>query len=213
MKKFITTSPLQERLSSVTYEAVDNAALQYGRETSFPVIPLMNAYAEEGDEVELIVLCHKKHTDKHGNEKDPSGENYKTLCEEVQQLEKEKQFKCTIRKIEMEYNECINEHLDNFAHLIEQIEDGDELYACISYGTKAVPIIEMMALNYAYRAKSDTHIGCIVYGATVFDKESKITEAKIYDMTSLFYLDEIVRKVADMKLGNPLETIQKILAL
>lgn len=213
MKKFITTSPLQERLSCVKYEAVDNAALQYEQETCFPVIPLMNAYTKEGDETELIVLCHKGHTDRHGDYKDPSGANYQTLCKEVGELKKKKQFQYSIRKIDMEYNECISEHLNNFVHLIEQIKDEDELYACISYGTKAVPIIEMMALNYAYRAKFNTHIGCIVYGSTVFDKESKITDAKIYDMTSLFYLDEIVRKVADMKLENPLETIQQILAL
>lgn len=213
MKKFITTSPLQERLSCVQYKAVDNAALAYDKETCFPVIPLMNAYTKEGEEVELIVLCHKGHEDGHGAYKDPSGKNFETLGEEVRGLMEEKHFRCTIQKIEMEYNECIHEHLNNFVHLIEQIKDEDELYTCISYGTKAVPIIEMMALNYAYRAKFNTHIGCIVYGATVFDKESKITDAKIYDMTSLFYLDEIVRKVADMKLENPLEAIQQILEL
>ena len=172
MKKFITTSPLQETLSCVEYVAVDNEALDLGRETCFPVIPLLNAYVEEGEKIKLIVI-----------------------------------------KIDMEYDECINEHLKNFEHLIEQIEDEDELYACMSYGTKAVPIIEMMALNYAHRAKFNTHIACIVYGATVFDKEAKITDAKIYDMTPLFYMDEIVRKVADMDVEDPLGTIQQILEL
>ncbi len=213
MKKFITTSPLQEKLSCVKYEAVDNDLLQYSEETCFPVIPLLNGYVKDGDETELIVLCHKGHKDRHGNFKNSSEENFKTLQKEVENLQKKKNFQCKITKIEMEYNECISEHLNNFEHLIEQIEDKDELYACISYGTKAVPIIEMMALNYAYRAKFDTHIGCIVYGATIFDKESKVTEAKVYDMTSLFYLDEIVRKVADLKTDNPLETIHQILEL
>ena len=213
MKKFITTSPLQETLSCVEYVAVDNEALDLGRETCFPVIPLLNAYVEEGEKIKLIVLCHKSHIDRQGIERDPSGENFKLLKEEVEALKKEKGFDCEIIKIDMEYDECINEHLKNFEHLIEQIEDEDELYACMSYGTKAVPIIEMMALNYAHRAKFNTHIACIVYGATVFDKEAKITDAKIYDMTPLFYMDEIVRKVADMDVEDPLGTIQQILEL
>ena len=158
MKKFITTSPLQEILSCVEYVAVDNKALQFNRKTRFPVIPLLNAYAEAGEEIELIVLCHKGHEDRSGEYRDPSGKNFELLKEEVEELRKEKKFECVIKKIEMEYNECINEHLKNFEHLIEQIEDEDELYACMSYGTKAVPIIEMMALNYAHRAKFNTHI-------------------------------------------------------
>lgn len=213
MKKFITTSPLQEKLSCVQYVAIDNGALQFDQPTCFPVIPLLNAYVKEGEEVELIVLCHKGHEDRHGDYKDPSGRNYAMLLEELEALQEKKNFQCKVQKIELEYDECIREHLKNFQNLIEKIEDGDELYACMSYGTKAVPIIEMMALNYAYRAKFDTHIGCIVYGATIFDKESKITDAKIYDMTPLFYMDEIVRKVADMKIEDPLETIRQVLEL
>ena len=213
MKKFITTSPLQERLSCVQYVAIDNDALQFDQPTCFPVIPLLNAYVKEGEEIELIVLCHKGHVDRYGEYKDPSGRNYKMLLEELEALQEKNNFQCKVQKIELEYDECIREHLKNFQNLIEKIEDGDELYACMSYGTKAVPIIEMMALNYAYRAKFNTHIGCIVYGATIFDKESKITDAKIYDMTPLFYMDEIVRKVADMKIEEPLETIRQVLEL
>jgi CRISPR-associated protein (cas_TM1812). len=213
MKKFIATSPLQENLSCVQYVAIDNDALQFDQSTRFPVIPLLNAYVKEGEEIELIVLCHIGHEDRHGNYKDPSGRNYDMLLEELEALQEKKNFQCKVQKIEMEYDECIKKHLENFQNLIEKIEDGDELYACMSYGTKAVPMIEMMALNYAYRAKFNTHIGCIVYGATIFDKESKITDAKIYDMTPLFYMDEIVRKVADMKIQDPLETIRQVLEL
>lgn len=213
MKKFIMTAPLQEHLSQVEYKTVDNTLLEFNQTTCFPLIPLINAYVNEDEEIELLVLCHKGHMDQHGTYKNPSERNYEILIQEVEALKEKKHFHYTIQKIEMEYNECIQEHLNNFEHLIEHIEDNDELYACMSYGTKAIPIIEMMALNYAYRAMHNTHITCIVYGATVFDKESKITEAKIYDMTPLFYMDEIVRKVADMKLENPLETIHQILEL
>lgn len=215
MKKFITTSPLQEleSLKKLVYEAIDNEELQMEEKTRFPVIPLLNAYANENEEVELIVLCYKSYVNKYGNTKDASKRNLETLREEINELCMKKKFKCNIKEIEMDYNESIQTHLKNFEMLISKIEDKDELYACMTYGTKAIPIIEMMALNYAYRAKFDTQIKCIAYGSVVFIKEEQKHEAKIYDMTSLFYMDEIVRKVADMKLEDSLPIIHQILEL
>lgn len=64
-----------------------------------------------------------------------------------------------------------------------------------------------MVLNYAYRAKSNTKIGCITYGQIDFGTG----EARIYDMTPLFYMDDIVTKVAGMHVKNPAEVIKKIL--
>lgn len=99
MRKFITISPLQEKLSCVKYKAVDNNLLQYNDETCFSVIPLLNGYVKEEDEIELIVLCHNGHKDKHGNFKNSSEENFKTLKKEVENLQKKKNFRYTIRKI------------------------------------------------------------------------------------------------------------------
>jgi hypothetical protein len=200
MKKFITTSPFQQKMECQVYEAVENEKLQMEKATRFPVIALLNAYVQKGEEVELLVIKHEYENAK---------KNYVLLCEEVQELEKEKEFTCKITPISVEYNERIEEHLTLFEHLIEHIEDGDELYACMTYGSKAIPMVQMMALNFAYRAKANTHIGCIVYGK--FDFNAK--KAEIYDMTSLFYMDEIVRKVSDMKVKEPLNIIKQILDL
>lgn len=200
MKKFITTSPFQQKMECTVYQSVENDRLQMERETRFPVIALLNAYAENGEQIELLVIRHKYEN---------SIKNYELLCEEVKVLEKEKGFQCSIIVIEAEYDERIEEHLETFEHLIEHLNDEDELYACMTYGTKAIPIIQMMALNFAYRARINTHIGCIVYGKIDFNAK----KGEIYDMTSLFYMDEIVRKVSDMKTKDPLKIIKQVLNL
>lgn len=200
MKKFMTTSPFQQTMQSVVYEAVENKKLQMEKETKFPIITLLNAYAEKGERVELFVIRHKYEN---------SIKNYELLCEEVKELEQEKGFECSITVIEAEYNEQIEKHLKNFEHLIERIDDGDELYVCMTYGTKVIPIVQMMALNYAFRAKNNTHIGCIAYGKIDFNEK----KAEIYDITALFYMDEVVRKVADMQVKEPLKIIRQVLNL
>lgn len=200
MKKFITTSPFQQKMECMVYEAVENEKLQMNRATRFPVIALLNAYVQEEEVVELLVIRHRYEN---------SMKNYELLCKEVKDLEQEKGFECIITVIEAEYNERIEEHLKNFEHLIEHLNDEDELYACMTYGTKAIPVVQMMALNFAYRARANTHIGCIAYGKIDFNAK----EAEIYDMTSLFYMDEIVRKVSDMQVKEPLKIIKQILDL
>lgn len=200
MKKFITTSPFQQKMECMVYKAMENEKLQMEKETRFPVIALLNAYAQREEQVELLIIRHNYEN---------SIKNYELLCEEVKSLEKEKGFQCKLTVIEAEYSEQIEEHLKTFERLIEHIDDGDELYACMTYGTKAIPILQMMALNFAYRAKINTHIGCIAYGKVDFNAK----EAEIYDMTSLFYMDEIVRKVSDMKAKEPLKVIKQVLNL
>ena len=65
----------------------------------------------------------------------------------------------------------------------------------------------MMALNYGYRVQKNVSIGCVVYGQLDFMTK----EARIYDVTSLFYMDEIVRTLAESGAKNPLGLIQKLL--
>ena len=194
------TVPLQqpERLEKEVYESVENEKLRYEKKISFPILLLLNAYVEEGENVKIIAMKHEYENAK---------KNFETLCKEVQEFEQERKCHCEIIEISVPYNDLIDTHLNTFGELIAHMEEEDELYACMTYGSKPVPIVEMMALNYAYRAKRNTEIGCIAYGQ--FDHNDK--KAKIYDITALFYMDEIVRNVADRNVAEPLTTIKGIL--
>lgn len=200
MKKFITTIPLQEpeRLAKNKYEAADNPKLAYDKAISFPILAIMNGYLEEGEDVEVLAIKQKYPY---------ADQNYLRFQEELRELEAEKGCQCRIRLIETEYSDATAEHLRAFGKLIEYVGEGDDMYACMTYGSKPVPIIQIMAINYAYRARNQTSVGCIAYG----QRDHKGDTMKIYDMTNLFMMDEIVRKVADMKLENPLKFIQAVL--
>ena len=62
MKKFICTIPLQvnqRELEKVVYDAVDNPKLVYGEAVSFPIVPVINGYVNDGEKIELLVLKQK----------------------------------------------------------------------------------------------------------------------------------------------------------
>lgn len=200
MKKFMMTSPFQPagRLGKGIYIAADNERLSYGRETSFPIIPVINGYAEDGETIEVIVNVSDYENARY---------NLTLLEEELAALCEEKHIRYTITTIETPYNNLLDTQLLLFEKLIDCTADGDTLYCCVTYGTKPVPMIQTMAVNYAYRIRKNVSIGCVVYGAVDFNTK----EMNLYDITSLLYMDEIVRVMAEQKIENPTEKIKMLL--
>ncbi|MBR2284165.1 MAG: hypothetical protein IJ874_07085 [Ruminococcus sp.] len=199
MKKFIMTSPYQGRLSKGIYHAADNELLRYDKETAFPIIPVINAYAGAGEEIEIIMNLadyENAHT------------NLALFEEELWELSAEKGF--TYKKIEpvlLPYNNLIDTHIDLFGALTDRISDGDTLFCCITYGSKPVPIVESMALNYALMAKKNVSVECVVYGA--MDHEAKTMS--IYDITSLIYISETIRAMAENNVADPAKKLRELL--
>lgn len=207
MKKFIMTSPYQPApdpekkirgLEKGIYTAADNQLLAYDTPTSFPIISTINGYAEEGEQIEVITIV---------SEYENAEYNYGLLKEELDDLSKKKEFSYTLKEVRVPYNNAIDTELELFSKLIDCTADGDTLYACITYGSKPFPLIQIMALNYAYRIRKNVSIGCIVYGA----KDHNNGNMEIYDITSLLYIDEAVRLMAEQKVENPTDLIKKLL--
>lgn len=202
MKKFITSIPHQNigGLKASIYHSVGNKNLVLDKEISFPILSIINGYTKENEEIEILALASDNKNVKMNLE--IFKEQLKSLCED-------KNIKYRVTEILMPNNEDTNTHLETFQKIIEKIEDDDILHACITFGTKPIALIEMMALNYAYRVKNNTTVKCVAYGLIDHDTN----ESKIYDMTVLFLMDNIINKLADMKVDNPSDTIKKILGL
>ncbi len=200
MKKFIMTCPYQPkgRLEKGLYKAADNQTLAYDTPTSFPIITAINGYVEKDEEIELITIVSDYENAEY---------NYGLLKEEIEALSSKKGFKYTLKEVRVPYNNAINTELELFGKLIDYTADSDTLYACITYGSKPFPLIQIMALNYAYRIRKNVSIGCIVYGA----KDHNNGNMEVYDITSLLYIDEAVRLMAEQKIENPMEIIKNIL--
>ena len=200
MKKFLMVTPQQPEgnLKLVRYDAQGVEALEYEGETRFPVIPLINGYVEDGEEVKLITVTY---------DYEYCRTNLELLRGEVADLEEKRGITCSIESIEVPFDDRVGAMMHIFLELIDRIDDGDVLHACITYGSKPTPMVLMMVMQYCYRIMTNVTRRCIVYGQR--DWNTGIT--KIYDVTQLVRLDEIVRRAADLHLEDPEEFLRELI--
>ena len=207
-KTFISVIPFQgknlkgeDMLKAVMYKPRGNSKLAYG-ETRFPIIPVINGYTEREDKIRVIAILTEGENFAH---------NYETyFVHEINEIVKKKGLNFNeIEIVRSPDSEDIDTQLNLFGDVINLIRDNEEIYACITYGTKPTPIIESMALRYAYRLKKDVSIGCIVYGRYTFNDASD--NNGIYDTTALFHMESVVNRLAELKISNPEIAIKAML--
>lgn len=214
MKKFFMITPLQpvgvkedgtpfDYLRMSSYEPVGNTRLEYDRQTRFPLMHVINGYAEPGEEIRVIAITPEYEYAKiHLNQ----------LQEEVAQLAEEKGFICKeVEPVYVPFAGDVANQIEVFHKLLSYVDHNDMLYGCLTYGMKPMPIAELMALQYAYRVLENVSIECLVYGEVDYSVEPQ--KMRLFDITALIQLDEIVRVLADQKVMNPKGVIDQILEM
>lgn len=209
MKKFFTSVPFQTKLTPCEYKPFGEAKLTYEKEHSLPILNVINNYTEQGEEIEVIFLTADNENIRN---------NLEVVTKSLEELAEEKKLKCSIKRIDYPDSDDIFVMLSLYGKLIQHCEDNDEIYSCITFGTKPVPLVQMMAMRYAYHAKKNVLIGMIVYGKIEWKKEvvdgkmiSVIDKAEVYDMTSMFYIDDISVKLCEMGIRDPEERIRAMI--
>lgn len=209
MKKFIMITPLQpvtaerDGLRCNRYEAVGNERLRFDKDTRFPLMAVINAYAEPNEEIRVITVTP---------DTDSARIHEQQLRDELASLQEEKEFVCRgVEAIPITYAGDVGIQLELFRKLLPVFEEGDTLYACLTYGNKPMPIAELMAIEYAYRVVDDVAIGCLVYGE-LDHSVGEPAPMRIFDITSLIRLDEIVRLLAEHRVAEPMSIINHILS-
>lgn len=233
--RFRTNPKTGEKLPGLVkgiYNAADNQILAYNTPTSFPIITAINGYVEKGEEIEIITIVpdyeNANYNYGHSEEEIKALSQEKgfpytleegfeellqnrefpyTLKEEIEALSQKKGFTYTLKEVRVPYNNAIDTELALFSELIDCTADEDTLFACLTYGSKPFPLVQIMALNYAHRIRKNVSIGCIVYGGLDHNNGNM----EVYDITSLLYIDEAVRLMAEQKIENPTELIKNLL--
>ena len=205
MKKFFTIIPLQMsgQLDAYHYEPVGNSRLELEEsKISFPILTALNGYVQAGEEVRIIAVA---------SDVEATVENRRIFEEQLSALRERKGFLLPngVEYILNPDDERTAAHAALFQKLIGYAEDGDELFACMTYGTKPMSMVLTMAVQYAYRVKENASISCVVYGAV----NRKIQSAKVYDVTALLQMDELVRVLAEARVPDPKQVIDRMLSL
>lgn len=214
MKKFIFIAPLQpvefdengnvtkNQLRKNIYKAVGNSKLIYDQSTGFPIIPVINGYVEKGEEIRVITVVPNQNSARY---------HVDEFRQELRILSDEKEFSYgeDVITVPVRYAGDVECQLEIFKKLLPCIEDGDTLFACLTYGNKPMPIAELMAIQYGYRVLEDVSIGCLVYGE--LDHSNPKHEMTIFDITALIHVDELVRLLAQQKVKEPRQFLEAVL--
>ena len=211
MKKFFTNVPLQKegQLQRCLYETRGNSKLAMAEKTSFPIIQAINGYVEPDEDFRVIAVVRDNEDEER---------NYKYLQKELQELCDRKGLKFPesgVERVRGPEDQRVASNVATFQSLLEYVDDEDELFACVTFGTKPMSMALLMAVRYAYRLKKNTTVSCVVYGEVDRhdSKNPNDWDCYIYDETALVQLDEVTRMLADRGVKNPEAVISSILDL
>ena len=206
MKKFITTISLQFKdLDPMVYTAVDNKDLQYEEPIAFPILSAIHASVQKDEHIIVYPILLMD-----SSSEGVSNHNFELFEKELQALSVQNGFTFEIQKIEHSASDDIDSLLSLFSKMLDIPKDDDMLSACITYGTKPISIVTMMALHYSYKVKTNLDIKHIVYGKRIWGGEAK---GEIYDVTPLFYVNSAVEHLAKLQIQSPENALRAMLDL
>lgn len=215
MKKFIMITPLQpvirdkqsgeivkDNLHSSVYQVTGNRKLDYKYATRFPLIPVINGYAQEGEEIRVIAVTP---------DTESAWFHVEQLREELSAMQERKGFLCRgVESVQVTYAGDVDTQIEIFHKLLPYIEDDDILFGCLTYGNKPMPIAELMAIQFGYRTLRNVSIGCLVYGELDHSKED--SPMTLFDITALIQLEEIVRVLAERRVKDTRAIIDRLIS-
>ena len=191
MKKIIFCDiPMKKNMNAMVYAGTGNTNCNYSKEVMFPINAILAESLKKNDDVRVILL---RTLDKAGN----SGKNSGLFMQELDAINSEIGAKISYETLDSEFKETKDIHEKLLQNMLDKIEEQTEIYADITYGPKPLPMILMCVLSFAEKFLN-CDVKSVVYGKVDFDDNNKPCNPELYDVTSLYYLNNLTSSmVAD----------------
>ena len=191
MKKIIFCDiPMKKNMSAMVYAGTGNTNCTYSKPVMFAINAVLADSLQKNDEVRVVLL---RTLDKAGN----SGKNSGLFMQELDAINAEIGAKITYETLDSEFKETKDIHETRLKEMLDKIEENTEIYADITYGPKPLPMILMCVISFAEKFLN-CDVKSVVYGKVDFDDDNKPYNPELYDVTSLYYLNNLTSSmVAD----------------
>ena len=190
---------------SSCYETVNCDYLWYDKPCCFPLIPVINGFTEQDEEITIISVII--------SDLPQTKENLKVFYDMIEPLREQRNLRIHHKTVEITKAETLENDLSLFTKVIELFNEGDTIYWDMTYGSKPQMYPLILAVNFAQQAMRNCHLACIVYGQMDFATATHPrSERKIYDMTPMFLTDMIIGEASHMRIKDPAKYIRNILA-
>ena len=199
MKTFLTAISMQGTLTEGIYEPV-GFTLDQNRTTAFPIIPIIAQERAENPEEDFTILAVvPKNSD--------TAQNYQKFLAELAALGIGKD---AVRKIEIREDQSEIVGLAMFADILKQTPDDTDVYACVTYGTKAVSLLMAFSLIFMEKLKVNCLVQGMYYGE-VRREANKELGRRLYNLVKYLQLGEIVDSISQMGLPDAEELFKKVI--
>ena len=183
LKTYITTVPLQGKLDPMLYQ---REWAEAPTATCFPIVQVMRDTLEPGDTVRLLAIRQ---------ENADTARNYQRLLEELAQLGI---AEAQVEPVHLPENQRPETLIGLCRDLVDALPQVTRVYACITYGSKSIPVVTLTALSCAEATHTELEVGGVYYGE-VKRENGKVVGARLYEMSALYQLAGLVGTMRDSK--------------
>lgn len=166
----------------------------HGKQYMFPLTYLVANNIQKGDNV-LVLTSVEVGNNQHHQSRD----NYERYKNEVRNIGDSIGANIEFQEIWTKDEFTVKTGREFFKSVAQAIEDGDRIYADLTFGIKIFSISAFIALAYVARANVDVDVQNVIYAWKYSSAISAIDakKSKIYDVTSLFYLNQMAGKLSE----------------
>ena len=183
LKTYITTVPLQGKLDPMLYQ---RERAEAPTATCFPIVQVIRDTLEPGDTVRLLAIRQ---------ENADTACNYQRLLEELAQLGIAKE---QVEPVPLPEDQRPETLIGLCRDLVDALPQVTRVYACITYGSKSIPVVTLTALSCAEATHTELEVGGVYYGE-VKRENGKVVGARLYEMSALYQLAGLVGTMRDSK--------------
>ena len=183
LKTYITTVPLQGKLDPMLYQ---RERAEAPTATCFPIVQVIRDTLEPGDTVRLLAI-RQENTD--------TARNYQRLLEELAQLGITEE---QVEPVPLPEDQRPETLIGLCRELVDALPQVTRVYACITYGSKSIPVVTLTALTCAEATHTELEVGGVYYGE-VRRENGKVVGARLYEMSALYQLAGLVGTMRDSK--------------
>lgn len=183
LKTYITTVPLQGKLDPMLYQ---RERAEAPTATCFPIVQVIRDTLEPGDTVRLLAIRQ---------ENADTARNYQRLLEELAQLGI---AEAQVEPVPLPEDQHPETLIGLCRDLVDALPQVTRVYACITYGSKSIPVVTLTALSCAEATHTELEVGGVYYGE-VKRENGKVVGARLYEMAALYQLAGLVGTMRDSK--------------
>ena len=184
-RTYLTVIPLQgsHDLEQVTYARDGSAPPQA---TRFPIVQVIRDTLASGDTAQVLAIRQ---------ENDDTTRNEQLLLEELAGLGIPETSVTRLTLPENQNPGTLVQLCRDVADVLPQVT---RVYACITYGTKSIPVVTLAALTCAEATHTELEVGGIYYGE-IRRQNGRTVSARLNDVTMLYQLSGLVGGIRDSK--------------